>query len=48
MKSTHALIVKLLIGFEWIKLVFSVGGLFVVICGNLWLNFNHELLELHE
>ena len=27
------------IGFEWIKLVFSVGGLFVVICGNLWLIF---------
>ena len=32
-------------GFEWIKLVLSGGGLLVVICGNLWLNFNHELLE---
>ena len=27
------------IGFKWIKLAFSVGELFVVICGNLWLIF---------
>ena len=29
----------MLIGFEWIKLVFFVGELFVVICDNLWLIF---------
>ena len=46
MKSSHALIIKLVqIGFKWIKLAFSVGELFVVICGNLWLIFYYELLE---